>query len=339
MARKYIYGVDLGTGTAKIYDSRNDRITGETNMVAVRNEEDVFAIGNDAYEMFEKNPEDIRLIRPMNNGRIQNVLMTEAVLHTLLRRTANYVGYSPVLYFAVPVDMTEIERRAYSTVARKGRFRRSKIFLIEKPIADAIDFGIPILHTHGAMILNIGETSTEVSVIADRRVIMSRTILIGGSHFTEAIVSGVRRKNGFLISSRTAERLKITLADLGRDPVEGCKVQGIDTDSGLPRDGIVSSYNVSVSVADEVRRLLDELNHIMERIPPQIRDIIKNDGIYLTGGGARTKGIDSFIGALLNCPVAVSPHYELSTVYGLREIMNRDELQHWAYVPGKKTNL
>ena len=51
-----VYGVDLGTSTVKIYSQKRDTITKEKNMIAVRNHEDVLAVGNEAYEMFEKAP-------------------------------------------------------------------------------------------------------------------------------------------------------------------------------------------------------------------------------------------------------------------------------------------
>lgn len=53
-------------------------------MIAIRNREQVIAVGNYAYEMHERTPSNIEVITPMSNGRIANVLMVEAVLHTLL---------------------------------------------------------------------------------------------------------------------------------------------------------------------------------------------------------------------------------------------------------------
>ena len=55
-----VYGVDLGTSSIKIYDSRKDTIIKEKNMVAVRNQDTLFAVGNEAYEMFEKIPPTFR---------------------------------------------------------------------------------------------------------------------------------------------------------------------------------------------------------------------------------------------------------------------------------------
>ena len=110
--------------------------------------------------------------------------------------------------------MTEIEKRAYYSVAHSGQLRKSKVLLVEKPIADALALGIPINKTKGSMIVNIGAATTEISVIADARVIISKIVPLGGEQFNRDIVNTVRRAYNFSISQRTANRLKVSLADL-----------------------------------------------------------------------------------------------------------------------------
>ena len=70
-----VYGVDLGTSAVKIYDTKKDTIIKEKNIIAVRNGDTVFAVGNEAYEIFEKTPENIKVITPMTNGRISDVML------------------------------------------------------------------------------------------------------------------------------------------------------------------------------------------------------------------------------------------------------------------------
>lgn len=197
MQIRNVYGIDLGTSTVKIYDLKKDTITKEKNMIAIRNREQVIAVGNYAYEMHERTPSNIEVITPMSNGRIANVLMVEAVLHTLLHRCTRHMGYRPELYFSVPCDMTEIERRSYYTIAHKGALKNCRMYLVDKPIADALALGIPINRTKGSMIVNIGAQSTEISVIANTRVIFSRIIQVGGKQFNESICNLNRRKKQF----------------------------------------------------------------------------------------------------------------------------------------------
>ncbi len=55
-----------------------------------------------------------------------------------------------------------------------------KIFLVDRPIVDAIALGIPLNRTKGSMIVNMGAQMTEISVVADARVIVSKQIPVGG---------------------------------------------------------------------------------------------------------------------------------------------------------------
>lgn len=335
MAMQSVYGIDMGTGTIKIYNGNGDSVSEEKNLIAIRNNESVFAVGNDAYELFERTPEEIEIISPMNNGHINDILMMEAVLHTLLGRTGNSIGYRPSLYFSVPMDMTEIEKRAYSSIAHKGKLKRCRVFLVEKPIADAIALGIPIHHTKGSMIVNIGAESTEMSIISDGHVIISRLVPIGGKQFNEAIVLGVRKRNNFLISRRSAKELKLTLTDLENDKNLGRKVMGIDTVSGLPRDGVISSHTVTEAVREQMAAVAAEIRRFLERTPPQVRAAIQTDGVYLTGGSTQMLGLERFLSRALEIAIHISPYHEMSTVYGLKMIITHPEMQHWAAAPKK----
>ena len=97
-------------------------------MIAVRDKDTVFAVGNEAYEMFEKSPENIDVVTPMSNGRISDVMLVEAILHTLLARCHTFMGYHPTLYFSVPMDMTEIEKRAYYSIAHRGKLKHCLLY-------------------------------------------------------------------------------------------------------------------------------------------------------------------------------------------------------------------
>ncbi|MBR2189386.1 MAG: rod shape-determining protein, partial [Eubacterium sp.] len=324
-----IFGIDIGTSTVKIYDHKSEQIQKERNMIAIRNDEAVFAIGNDAYQILGRTPDNIAVYAPMANGRISDVSMMEAVLHTLLERSHSHIGYGPTLYFSVPTDMTEIEKRAYHTIASRGRLRRSKIFMVEKPIADALAFGIPITQQKGIMLINIGAQSTGISVIAEARVLISTMIPIGGHSLNDAIVASVRRKNHFMISEKTAKRLKLSLTDLAGGKIEARKVSGIDTKTGLPRNGVVTTYTVSAAVRSEMEKITEEITRFLQRIPPQIRSMITDEGIYLCGGSTRITGLPKFLNDRLECAVRISGHYDLHTICGIKEMILKPELQSY----------
>ncbi|MDD3279578.1 MAG: rod shape-determining protein [Lachnospiraceae bacterium] len=324
------FGIDLGTSTIKIYDQKKNTITKEKNMIAIRDDE-VFAIGNDAYEMFEKTPQNISICSPMKNGRIADVFQAEAVLHTLLNHSQSAVGYHPNLFFAVPVGMTQIEKRAYYAVAHRGKLRKCKIFLVDRPIADALALGIPIKKTKGSMIVNIGAQSTEISVIADSRVIVSKLVPIGGTQFNTAIRSNIRRKNNLHVGNKTARRLKMALADMNRGIHEGRKVVGTDCSNGLPRNGIITARTINDAIIENIRPIAREISPLLQRTPPQVHTNIQKEGIYLAGGSSRIPNMDKYLSNALECPVQLSTYYDLCTICGLKELVTHPAIWHFAY--------
>lgn len=331
MSFRNVFGVDLGTNSVKIYSLKKNKIKVEMNMIAVRDKEQVLAVGNDAFEMYEKAPENVEVSYPMSFGKIANLDHVEVVLHTLLYEMDKRVGNGPVIYFSVPMNMTEIERRAYYALAQAGSVRQSKVFLVERAICDAIALGIPLIRTKGSMIINIGSQCTEVSILAHEQVIISKTIPIGGGQLTEAICENVRKNCNLLIGFRTAERLKLAMGNMKNDKKEARKVYGIDTLSGLPKEEIIPSNLINEAIEQKMGELALELKLFIERIPPQIGKSVMSEGIYLTGGTTKLAGIERYISNVTGYPVKVPNYYDLCTVRGLEELITHKTLHRWAY--------
>ncbi|MCI5701112.1 MAG: rod shape-determining protein [Lachnospiraceae bacterium] len=325
-----VYGVDLGTSSVKIFSLKKNKITVEKSMLAIRNQDQLLAVGNDAYEMFEKTPENVQISCPVAYGAIADVNHVEVVLHTLLRKTDRYIGHGPVIYFSVPMNMSEIERRAYYAITHNGLLHKPQVYLVERPVCDALALGIPISKTKGSMVVNIGAESTDFSIIANEQVIISKTIYFGGKQLNESICDMVRRNYNLLIGRRTARRLKIAMANLNGDRREGRKVVGINTLSGIPREGVVSAALVREAIREPLENIASELKTFIERIPPQIAASVAAEGIYLTGGTTRIPGLDKYIESFTGYPIKLSSYYELCTIKGLEELITHKALKKWA---------
>ena len=59
-----VIGIDLGTRSIKIYNKSSDTILNEKNMIAIENKTKICAIGDEAYEMYEKAPDHIVVVFP-----------------------------------------------------------------------------------------------------------------------------------------------------------------------------------------------------------------------------------------------------------------------------------
>ena len=76
MAHK-TYGIDFGTGTVKVYKKSEGIILNERTVVATVGKgaaQRPVAIGDKAYEMFEKVPPNIKVSFPLENGVISQMV-------------------------------------------------------------------------------------------------------------------------------------------------------------------------------------------------------------------------------------------------------------------------
>ena len=107
-----VYGLDLGTYEIKIFDKKKDRIWREKDAIAMKNKRYVYAVGDEAYEMFEKAPDDIQVIFPMKNGVIAHFDDMQYLLGSLLESERRF-GRGDEYVVAVPTDVTEVEKKAF----------------------------------------------------------------------------------------------------------------------------------------------------------------------------------------------------------------------------------
>ena len=84
MARN-VYGLDLGTYEIKVYDKKQDMIWKEKNVVAIIDNKKILAVGDEAYEMFERAPGNIQVLFPMKEGVISRFNDMQYLLENILK--------------------------------------------------------------------------------------------------------------------------------------------------------------------------------------------------------------------------------------------------------------
>lgn len=325
-----ICGIDLGTDTIKIRDKSGKRFLYSRNVVAVRKNGSVVGIGESAYEIYEKNPENVRVVWPMINGVIANLTEMELVLSHLLKNFSGRFHTNAAVCIAVPSNITQVEKRAFFQVMC-GKINVGKIRLIDKGIADAVSAGLPVLTARGHMVVNIGADTTEISVISSGKVILSQTLKTGGRKLDEDISTMVRRKFNLSIGQKTAEALKNNLAFMINGPRLEQKVFGIHTLSGLPKSELIPSLAVSVAIIDTIDSIVENIKSVYNRVPPQLMKDIMREGIYLTGGVSMIQNLPEYIRKEIGVPLHHIQDPKNSTVRGLVEVLNNKDLRQITY--------
>ncbi len=298
----------------------------------------IIAVGDDAYEMLEKQPQNIDVKSPMAFGVIAELELQEILLYKLMKSQNRRMMRGSNIYFSVPYDLTALEKRAFYKAVNGHWLHQNRVFMVEEPIADALALGLPLDSNFGSMIVNIGHSCTSFSIITDGKVIIYRRLPLGGQHMDEAICAEVKKRYQLSIGLKTAKRLKMVMGRLGDQTKDARKVVGIDTITGLPREEAVSSYVVNAGIMNCVNEIAAEMKTFLERTPPQISYHIAKEGIHLTGGSTRLSYLDTYLASYTGFSFNLSDHYENTAVVGLEKIINEKEMRKWAQ-PVKERKL
>lgn len=102
MLIKKTYGIDLGSSTIKVYSFLRNKTYLEKNMIASKGRK-IIAVGNEAYDMFEKSPVDIVVNSPMAFGMIANLELQEIALYSMMKKIDKFLGIGSDIFFPFPL--------------------------------------------------------------------------------------------------------------------------------------------------------------------------------------------------------------------------------------------
>ena len=250
-------------------------------------------VGARAKEMWNKNPKDIIVVRPLRDGVISEFEVTEAMLNHLINKAHEQTWVPlprPRVVVGIPSGVTEVEKRAVfdATISAGAR----EAYLIEEPVAAAIGAGLPVQETRGSMIIDIGGGTTEVAIFSLGGIVISRSIRVAGDEMDEDIVQYMRTKHNLLIGEPTAQKVKEDIGSAYPLPQEKTfMVKGRNLMTGLPASVEVSSIEIREAVSGSVDIIVDTVKDALDDTPPELVADLMESGICMAGGSSQLKGL------------------------------------------------
>lgn len=325
-----VYGLDLGTYEIKVYDKKQDTLWKEKNAIAIENEKTIFSVGDDAYAMFEKSPLNIEVVFPMKEGVISHFYNMQYLLENLIKKERHFVRGSKYIV-AVPTDVTEVEKRAFYDLVVHSSAKAKEVRIVERGIADAIGLGLNVQESPGLFVVNLGAETTELSILAYGGVVLNKMLKFGSVSLDNAVINSVRYNQEFLIGQLTAELLRIAFGIQSKQESDSLSVAGRNLITRIPEQKTIPMSLVHAAMKELMKNCAHEIHSLLERTPPEVQRNIKKDGIFLTGGLANLKGIDTFIENSLGIKVHVAAEPEFCAANGLKKIIGSNELMKITY--------
>ena len=302
-------GIDLGSAGVRLTVRGRGVVLEEPSLLAVdKQSASALATGHAAEELLRRTPGSAVAAQPLREGIIAEPALTEQLLREILRRGAGAQLHKPRLLLSVPAGVSEIEAKAVIDAALQAGAKRA--YLIKAPMAAALGAGIDVNLPGGQMLLDIGAGTTDIAVISLGELVEAASLRVAGDQFDEALARFVRRKHGLLIGDGAAELLKREIGCVL--PLPGARsvdIKGRDLESGLPKTRAISSGEMAEALAPVAVQILEQIQAVLSRTPPELRADIQKNGITLTGGMSLLRGLERFLagGTGINTHLAEEP--------------------------------
>ena len=319
-------GIDLGTSNILVTLKGKGVVLKEPAVVATDIKTGkILATGFEAKEMLGRTPENIKAVRPMNDGVIADYTATRLLLKNILKKVnQKYNSRRPRAVVGVPYGITEVEERAVeeSTIFAGAR----EVYLVEEPMAAAIGAGLHVEEPSGSMVVDLGAGTTEVAVISLGGIVVSYSLRIAGDELDEDIINYIKKENSLSIGYTTAEEIKIELGCAS--PLmteESMEIRGRDLSTGLPRNITITSTQIMEALKESIGRIVETVKLTLEKTPPELAADLVEKGIVLTGGGALLKNLDKLLSEETNMPVYIADEPLECVVRGTGKVLEELE--------------
>ena len=323
MAQTNDIAIDLGTSNVVIFMKGRGIVFREPSVVAVdRESQNIIAFGMEAYRMIGRTPANVNVVRPLAQGEMLDFDLTSAMLRYFVTSVVGkHLIARPRAVMAVPTGVKDMEKKALISSMFDAGIRRTQ--LLDKNIAAALGAQLNFMGPYGSLVVDISAGNTDLAVLYNSSVSVISSVHIGGDHFDDAIIRYLRKKYNMLIGERTAEQIKITLGGaVRRDPPVVMDITGRNLISGLPKTMSIESDEIYEAIVDQVNDLIEAVQVVIERTPPQLASDIFDGGATLTGGGALLYGLAEAVGDALNIPCRVSPDARDCVVLGCARVLS-----------------
>ncbi len=308
-------GIDLGTTKIMIYVD-GEIVLNEPSVVAYDSKTgEPIAFGNEAFSMVGRTNNKISIEYPLIDGVISNYTLTKEMVRHFILKTHKSKIVKPRVCICIPSAVTGIEENAVVDAAMSAGARQ--VFLIEEPIAAAIGMGIDVLKARGNMIVDIGGGTTDIAVVSLGGIVCSKSIKVAGNTFDREIIKTLKSKYSFLIGQKTATLLKHETANCIDDgEVNTFEVKGIDLVKRLPKRLELNTTQIFPIIQPIIEDMLSAIKQVLEITPPELSGDIFDNGIILTGAGAKIKNLDKYLSEHLGIKVALANESENCVALG-----------------------
>ena len=324
-------GIELGSGTVRMATREQGFCFSAPSHGALRDGK-LIAIGEEALDMLGRTPPGVTVCRPMVGGVIAEPRLVGQWLTRLLRPFVNGSRVTrPQVVFLDNGYMRQSERD--SLVAAVTEMGIGRCGFLASDLAAAAGAGCDLRGAGGIGLVNLGADTLGCALVAGARTLNAVRRPFGMNRAVEEIIRLVRRNDGLVIGPRTAEDLKLQLADALPERDVTARASGLDMATGFPGERMVSSRTVRQAVEPVLQALYGCCLQLTQAVSEELCADLSERGLVLTGGGCALSGLAQAIEQALGIRCVLPEAPGLCAGKGMAAILQDEELSDLTVQP------
>ncbi|MBQ9416548.1 MAG: rod shape-determining protein [Clostridia bacterium] len=318
LARQETIGMDIGSDFIRICTREQGILLEEPSVVSVsRMNGEVLRYGRDALQLVGRSAGAERSVRPIRSGAVEHYNLALQLIQYFLRSACGTMIRQPNVVLSVPSGLNDVQTRNLMMALSEAGVSRT--YLVETSRAAAMGAGVNLSRPVGRLVVDIGSGKTELALLSLNGVVQNAFLPWGGRAFDAAILQYLRTSRGLLVGEERAERIKWHMGLLSRRfPEVVHKVKGRNQKTGLPFEIFLSSAELEDPLAVQALRLVEAIQRLIEKAPPELLPDILNNGILLTGGGSQLRGLGDLITRMTGVKTVRAETPQRCVILGLR---------------------
>ncbi|MBQ8860466.1 MAG: rod shape-determining protein [Ruminococcus sp.] len=287
--------LDLGTANTRIRVENDGLIIDEPSVISYdKTTNEILAFGSEAYQMLGRTSNRIDVVFPLDSSVIAQSGLVEELVNIFLCEVCKSKVVMPRVLACIPGEITEVQKRAIVNAISSFGVRR--VLLLESTKAAAFGCGLNIMSPHGTMVADMGAGSADIAVMTLGGVSVGKTIKIAGNEMDEEIIKYARRQHNLVIGKAMAKSCKEAIGTVMYENEEKTfRLKGRDSLRGLPKFVDVKASEIMEVIFDIAKNIAIAIADVLEDTPPELLSDIHTDGITITGGLAKLRGMKQLI--------------------------------------------
>lgn len=285
--------IDLGTANTRLYAQGRGLLADEPSVVQIQRDTGlVESVGLIATKINALG-RNAKLISPLRAGVIADVDAATALLKPLLKRARRFGFLRPRVLACAPTDACEAERSAIVEATRRAG--ASAVALAPEPLAAAIGIGMDISSEYAQMLVDIGDGVTDVAVIRSGSLINTSATRVACSDLISEVADLISAQYGIRIYRHEAQRLIQQIGTGQGHTFVPYVVAGADCETGLLRRVRVGGEEIATVMNPVLQIISNAVSQTLRDLPDEVACEVIENGINLTGGGAKLNGIPEML--------------------------------------------